>query len=516
MGVYYSNSSGAAPGHYTNSTRPILGLLDRIDAMYVDSVDRNELETLAVEAILEHLDPHSTWIPPEYFAEMAEQMDSQFEGIGVEFTLLDDTIRVVRILPGGPSEAAGLQAGDRIVWVNDSLISGPELTNDKVKALLKGPGGTTVQLGLVRANGAGRAAVDSLTIAVTRGAVLIPSIVASEILEIEGDSSGALKVGYIKVERFARNTHRDFSFAIQDLMGQGASRFIIDLQANSGGYLEEVIPMVEMFFDRDELVLYTEGKARPRKNFVAEFKGPLVGVPVAVVVDGGSASASEIFAGAMQDQDRATIVGRRTFGKGLVQEQYAVGQGAVRLTVARYYTPSGRLIQKPYGEDGRYAEHGEAGEVAESLADSSRFKTASGREVYGGGGIAPDVEVERDSGAVEQAVVGLLWSGWPGRASYDLVDANRVEWHAMGGVEAWLNAWDGAELGLELMVDSVKLQRPDLVGELTSDELVEFKHRAGQFLAQRIARQLWGESAGHRFSAAYDPSIQHALYQLEN
>ena len=343
-------------------------------------------------------------------------MEGNFEGIGVEFIIQDDTLMVVAAIPGGPSEAAGIQAGDRILQVEGAPISGPELTNKRVMELLKGPRGTEVTLGLSRR---GR----DFQVHLTRDRIPIQSVVAAFTME---DS-----VGYLKAIRFAASTAQEFEEAMAFLAAQGATSVVVDLRGNGGGYLNAVVDMVELFLDEGQPIVYTEGKSSPRRTYKTRRRGPYVDWPVAVLVDEGSASASEIFAGAMQDNDRGLVVGRRTFGKGLVQEEFPVpGSGALRLTVARFYTPTGRAIQKPYTAyeddfDVRLA----SGELyhADSmpLVDSLRYVTPLGREVLAVGalrltclclGTVPRPARGSASGFGRACCAMLCSTGWMGTA----------------------------------------------------------------------------------------------------
>ena len=307
LGAYLGRGLGAGSGawefdepRFLPSGQILSSVLDRIDRMYVDPVDRNRLTDVAIDAILDELDPHSDWFSAEELAAMAEPMEGNFEGIGVEFLLQDDTIMVVTPIPGGPSAEAGIESGDRIVSVDDSVIAGTGLNNSTVMKLLKGPSGTEVRLGLFRPGAPDSGRVD---VALRRGRIPIHSVVSAELMPD--------RVGYVKVVRFARNTHEEFEEALSSLYEAGAERFVLDLRGNGGGYLHAAVPMVERFLDEGDLVVYTEGTAQPRREYVTERPGRYRQQPLVVLVDEGSASASEILAGALQDHDRAAIVGRR-------------------------------------------------------------------------------------------------------------------------------------------------------------------------------------------------------------
>lgn len=480
----------------------VLGsVLDRIDRMYVDPVDRNRLTEVAIDAILSELDPHSDWFSSEELAAMAEPMEGNFEGIGVEFLLQEDTIMVVTPIPGGPSEEAGILAGDRIVMVDDSTIAGTGLTNGKVMELLKGPAGTQVRLGLFRPERGGGSTFD---VQLRRGRIPIHSVVSAEVM--------ADGTGYVKVIRFARNTHEEFESALQTLSEAGMQRLVLDLRGNGGGYLHAAVPMVEHFLDEGDLVVYTEGASQPRREYVTERPGSYREMPVVVMVDEGSASASEIFAGALQDHDRGVIVGRRTFGKGLVQEEFPVAnRGALRLTVARYYTPSGRSIQRPYGSGIDYAEEWaareERGEYLEAdsvlQVDSLAYLTRAGRTVFGGGGIAPDVFVPLDTGSFPASFRELVYAGRIREYAFVTTEERREEFNTMGGVAPFVQAVNaGLDLGVDALIDETYLP------ELERERSTLLTRRR---LAERIAHSIWGESAGHRAALEWDGEWKEAL-----
>jgi carboxyl-terminal processing protease len=478
---------------YVPTGQVLSSVLDRIDRMYVDPVDRSRLTEVAIDAILDELDPHSDWFSSAELAAMAEPMEGNFEGIGVEFLLQNDTIMVVTPIPGGPSEEAGVLAGDRIVEVDDSVIAGSGLTNSKVMKLLKGPAGTSVRLGLLRP---GKAESDSVAVSIRRGRIPIHSVVSAEVV---GD------IGYLKVIRFARNTHEEFEQALFALRDAGAKRFVLDLRGNGGGYLHAAVPMVEHFLEKGDLVVYTEGTAQPRREYVTDRPGAFRSEPLVIMVDEGSASASEIFAGAIQDHDRGVVVGRRTFGKGLVQEEFPVAnRGALRLTVARYYTPSGRSIQRPYGNgvdyEEEWREREERGEYLEEdsvfQVDSLAFLTRSGRTVFGGGGIAPDVFVPLDTGSYPSSFRELVYAGRIREHAFQLTEEKRSEFIDMGGVVAFLDQVEnGYDLGASMLIDETYLPEE---GRARAEDLTRRR------IVERVAHNVWGESAGHRSALDWD------------
>ena len=378
-------------------TNKLSSIIDYIKDEYVDSVSTNKLIDEAIPVILDNLDPHSVYIPAKDLQRTNEPLEGNFDGIGVEFNIQKDTIIIVNTILGGPSEKAGLLAGDRIVLVNDSLIAGTGITNNDVIKLLKGKSGTTVKLGIKRSG-----TQKLLYFEIIRDKIPLYSIDASFMID---DSTG-----YIKISRFSRTTYDEFVSSIEKLQSQGLENVIVDLRGNGGGYLEIATELIDEFLEADKLMVYTEGRARPKTEFYSGSKGICKNYNLIVLIDEFSASASEIFAGAIQDNDRGVIVGRRSFGKGLVQEQTRFPDGSgMRLTVARYYTPSGRCIQKSYSngnndyfhELSKRYEHGEFS-VKDSInfKDTLKYYTSSGRVVYGGGGIMPDVFVPVDTSEV--------------------------------------------------------------------------------------------------------------------
>lgn len=369
-------------------------ILSYIDRDYVDSVDTEELVDYGIEKMLEKLDPHTTYIPIAKVEAANDQLRGDFEGVGIEFNIFKDTLYVIAPLSGGPSEEAGILTGDKIISVDDENIASVGLDNFKVFKLLRGKKGTEVKLGIKRKN------VDKiLYFTIERDKIPTFSVDVSYMIDAN--------TGYIKVSRFAENTYKEFQEALKKLMDEGMKRLMVDLRGNPGGYMDRAINMVDEILAENPMIVYTDGKGR---KYDSEAKAHIDGIfetgPVIVLIDEGSASASEIFAGALQDNDRALIVGRRSFGKGLVQMPIDLSDGSeLRLTISRYYTPSGRSIQKPYDDIENYKndllnrmQHGEF-YSADSIqfADSLKFKTANGRTVYGGGGIMPDYFVPLDT-----------------------------------------------------------------------------------------------------------------------
>jgi carboxyl-terminal processing protease len=376
-------------------------LLQLMANAYVDELNIDSITDEAMTDLVKKLDPHSAYIPKEDLEMVNSELAGSFSGIGVQFTIQQDTVRIVAVIASGPSEGVGVLAGDKLVSVDDSVFVGKKLNNEKVMRTLRGEKGTKVKLGVLRAG-----TPETLYFTITRGDIPVTSVDAKFIIEPQNNRDG--KIGFVRVNKFGETTYKEFISALAELRAKGATRYIIDLRENSGGYMDQAIKMANEFLKGGALIVYSEGRAYPRYEAKANGSGRFKDVPLAVLIDNFSASASEIFAGAMQDNDRATIVGRRSFGKGLVQQQIPFSDGsAVRLTVARYYTPSGRCIQKPYtlGDQDDYEkdlmeryEHGEF-YSADSIhfTDTTTYRTKNGRIVHGGGGIMPDVFVGRDT-----------------------------------------------------------------------------------------------------------------------
>ena len=398
-------------------------LLSLINSQYVDTVDVNELTEEVVADLISKLDPHSVYIPASDLETVNSELEGSFNGIGVQFNIQNDTITIVSVISGGPSEKVGLLAGDRIVQVNDSNFTGKKINNERVMKKLRGPAKSKVKLAVKR-NGT----KELLKYTVTRGEIPVNSVDIAYMIEPG--------VGFIKVSKFAATTYSEFLNGIADLRAKGAKKYIIDLRENSGGFMDQAIQMVNEFLPQNQMIVYSEGKSYPRYEAKSDGKGSCIGLPVVVLIDEFSASASEIFSGAIQDNDRGIIIGRRSFGKGLVQQQMDMKDGsAVRLTVARYFTPSGRSIQKPYvkGDAEKYESdilnrylHGEFdSKDSIHIADSLKYKTLKGRTVYGGGGIMPDIFVSRDTSEYSTYLNKVVNYGYLYQFAFQYTDNNR-------------------------------------------------------------------------------------------
>ena len=395
-----------------------------ISRLYVDEVNEEELVEKAITSMLEELDPHSTYTNAEEARKMNEPLEGEFEGIGIQFQMMEDTLLVVQPVSGGPSEKVGILAGDRITAVEDTLIAGVKMSTEEIMSRLRGPKGSVVKLTIIR-----RDIDEPLTFDVKRDRIPIYSLDASYMI--------TPTTGYIRLNKFGANTIEEFQAALSKLQGQGMKDLILDLQGNGGGYLNAAIDLANEFLPQKSLIVYTEGKASKRSEFVAKGNGNFLKGKLVVLVDEYSASASEIVSGAIQDWDRGTIVGRRTFGKGLVQRPIDLPDGSmIRLTIARYYTPSGRCIQKPYekGEEEDYdndlAKRLEHGELMHAdsihLPDSLMFKTKRlGRTVYGGGGIMPDYFVPIDTTLYSDYHRDLVAKGVVIKTTLNYIEKNR-------------------------------------------------------------------------------------------
>lgn len=426
IGTFYAKHYGGNKlGIINGSSNKLNALLHVIDEQYVDTVDMSKLVENAMPQILAELDPHSTYIPAQKLEEVNSELEGSFSGVGIQFTIQEDTIHVNSVVSGGPAEKVGLMAGDRIVMVDDSLFVGKGLTNEKAMRTLKGPKGSQVKLGVKRIT-----EKELLDFVVTRGDIPQNTIDAAYMINED--------FGYVQISKFGRTTHVELLNAIAQLSHQNCKGMIIDLRENTGGYMEAAIRMVNEFLPEGKLIVYTQGRKYPRMEEYANGTGSCQNIPLVVLIDQGSASASEIFAGAIQDNDRGTIVGLRSFGKGLVQQPIDFSDGsAIRLTIARYYTPSGRCIQRPYesGKDSKYEmdwldryEHGEFFSADSVKIDKNlRYSTSLGRPVYGGGGIMPDVFVPRDTTGVTSYLMEVSNKGLLIQFSFQYTDRNRAK-----------------------------------------------------------------------------------------
>lgn len=425
IGTFYANRFSGSPQGIgrTGSSNKINGLLRIIDDQYVDTVNMSELIDDAMPQILRELDPHSSYIPAKDLQAVNDDLRGSFSGIGVQFTIQQDTIHISDVISGGPSEKVGIMPGDRIVEIDDSVFVGKIVTNNESMKRLKGPKGSEVKLGIFR-----QGEKELLHFTIIRDDIPNKSIKAAYMINDQ--------YGYINIEKFGETTYPEMLIALAQLHQQSCKGVIIDLRGNTGGYMGAAIQMVNEFLPKGKLIVYTEGRKCPREDYPSNGTGSSQQMPLIVLLDEGSASASEIFAGAIQDNDRGTIIGRRSFGKGLVQQPIEFNDGsAIRLTIARYYTPSGRCIQKPYhkGKDENYEldiinryEHGEFFSQDSIKQDESHiYYTSLGRPVYGGGGIMPDIFVPQDTTGVTSYFSMAVNRGLTIQFSFQYTDKNR-------------------------------------------------------------------------------------------
>ena len=476
---------------------------------YVDTINQRELVNSSITQILQNLDPHSSYIPADELKSVNEPLEGNFEGIGIEFHIQYDTIMVVSTIAGGPSETIGLRPGDRIVEVDKKKIAGIGIKNEDVFKYLRGPEGTKVALKVKR-----KKKKKLLDFTIIRGKIPIRSLETSFMADA--------KTGYIKISRFSATTYDEFMEAVAALKKQGMENLILDLRGNPGGYLDAATMLADEFLPDKKLIVYTEGKARPRKNYYATEKGDFEKGKVFVLIDEGSASASEILAGALQDWDRAEIIGRRSFGKGLVQEQTLFPDGsAMRLTVARYYTPTGRSIQKPY-KNGYMAyeeevfdrfKHGEMVNADSThFNDSLKYTTPGGKVVYGGGGIMPDLFIPIDTTADNEFARSVFGLGLVSRFSYDYTDKNRNKLNAYKSIDDYIKNFAADQRLLsDFFVYAIDNKvKPDEKSIHASKQLI-----ANQLKAN-IGRLLFGNDAFYRVVLSDDKAFNAALQQSES
>jgi len=462
-----------------------------------------------INEILQNLDPHSYYIPKRDYAQLNDPLEGNFEGIGIEFRIQEDTVVVVRAIGGGPSEKLGIMAGDRIIFVDGENIISEELNNRKVVGMLKGPKGTEVNVRIKR-----KGESELIDFDIVRDEIPFYSIDATYMVDD--------KTAYIKIVRFARTTYDEFIQSVEEMYALGMENMVLDLRNNSGGYMKSAIQIADEFLEKEKLIVYTKGKAREKRTFYATPEGRLEDINVAVLINEGSASASEILAGALQDNDRGTIIGRRSFGKGLVQEGVQWPDGsAIRLTVARYYTPTGRSIQKPY-EDGLSAYNSEAydrytnGELLSldsiDLPDSLKYYTPEGKIVYGGGGILPDRFVPIDTVGVSNYFGRLNIQGLFYQFGFQYADLNREGLNQKFSESSFVKDFLLSE---DLMTEFYQFAEDkgvefDKSGAQESMDLIKSRLKAS------IARNIWGDNIFYEIVNKEDNVIEISLEALKN
>ena len=509
IGTFYTNHfSGNKLGIINTSSNKLNALLHIIDEQYVDTVSMFNLVEEAMPQILAELDPHSSYIPAKDLEAVNSDLKGSFSGIGVQFTIQDDTIHINSVIQGGPSEKVGLLAGDRIVEVDDSSFVGKIVTNSEAMRRLKGEKGSKVKLGIYRPG-----EKEILHFTVVRGDIPVKSIDAAYMIND--------KFGYVKVNKFGETTYPELLVALAQLSQANCKGMIIDLSGNTGGYMAAAIQMVNEFLPNNKLIVYTEGRKSPRENYTSNGTGSSQTMPLIVLMDEGSASASEIFAGAIQDNDRGTIIGRRSFGKGLVQQPIEFSDGsAIRLTIARYYTPSGRCIQKPYekGNDAEYEmdiitryEHGEffsADSIKQNIKEI--YHTSLGRTVYGGGGIMPDIFVPQDTTGMTSYYRMAATRGLIVRYTLDYTDKNRnklKEYDTPQKMEAYLKTQNLLEKFAEY-AEKKGLKRRNIL-------MYKSKQLFEESLYGNIIYNMLGIEAYITYSNLTDKTVQKALEVLE-
>lgn len=502
IGNFYAFYGKPSGGQWDNKLATIFGY---IGETYVDSIDTEQLMEESIPLIIDQLDPHSAYIPAEDLEAVNEDLEGHFSGIGVQFSILHDTVTVISVVSGGPSAAAGILNGDRIVMVNDSLFVGKSINNERVLKQLRGPKGSVIKLGIRRAN-----KPKLLTMSVKRDDISVNTVDA--FFEVEKG------IGYVKINKFGATTYNEFITALSEFKQKQVKTLMVDLRQNAGGYMQAAQAMLNEFFGNKQLIVYTEGRMFPRMDYYSNGSGTFQQEQVVVLVDEGSASASEIFAGAMQDTDRGLVVGRRTFGKGLVQQQFELNDGsALRLTVARYYTPSGRCIQKEYtmGEQENYRKDllnrflGGEMDNQDSVKHNSKvatFKTVAGRTIHGNDGIMPDVFVPRDTVGLNSYYIQVVGDRHAYEYAMEYIDRNRQKLNSFKTWQAMV-----AHLQQQSLVDGLAdyaytkgiRKRPYLINE--SRKHIE------KYLIGDILRPFFGESAYFQFVLQYDPTYQKAL-----
>lgn len=504
IGSFYANHfSGNRLNIINSGSNRLSNLLHLIDDQYVDKVNIDSLVDVAIPQILADLDPHSVYISAKDAQAVADDLKGSFSGVGIEFTIRKDTIHVQNVVKNGPAQRAGILAGDKIVNVDGKPFVGKIVTNEEAMRRLKGPKDTKVKLGVMRY---GQKAVKYFT--VTRGDIPQKSITATYMLD--------KNTGYIKVKSFGETTYPEMLIALAKLSQEGFTNLVIDLRDNTGGYMNSAIQMANEFLPKNKLIVYTIGRKSPRQDFPSDGHGSYQKIPLVVLINEGSASASEIFAGAMQDNDRATIIGRRSFGKGLVQQQLSFPDGSmIRLTIARYYTPSGRCIQKPFtaGDNKDYEEdlltryqHGEFFSQDSIKHHGPAYHTSIGRTVYGGGGITPDIFVAEDTLGMTSYYKQAAMSGLILQYAFTYTDNNRLKLNTykdMMSLSKYLVSQNTVEQ-FAAYADRNGLKRRNLMIR-KSHKLLE------RFINSRIIYNMLDDEAWTEYINADDPAIAKAL-----
>jgi carboxyl-terminal processing protease len=492
-----------------NKPQTIEELIRLIESKYVDDVNRDELIEAAINNILKELDPHSSYIPAARLQSVNEELSGKFEGVGIQFTLLNDTIFVVTPISGGPADKLGVLAGDKIVQIEDSIVAGVGLTTDDVIDKLKGEKGSKVKIGVQRGRNK-----KVINYTITRDVIPLYSVDAAYMIDD--------KTGYIKVNRFSDKTYQEYMEAFERMKGEGLENIIIDLRGNPGGYLTAATKMLDQMFEDRRLLVYTEGRTYSRNDYKSTGRQLFPLAKVAILIDENSASASEILAGAVQDHDRGTIIGRRSFGKGLVQEQYDLSDGsALRLTVARYYTPSGRCIQKPYDDIDAYGEESynrfKKGELVTkdsvSLGDTTKYyTTVKNRVVYGGGGIMPDVFIPIDTTLFSNNFYATALQYVP-RFVYSKYEGYKIQLKGYKTMQVFNNQFNVTDAMMTEFVNFVKIE--EKMTTVNAKELAKAKENLRQRVKAYFARQMFQDNGYFYIMNQGDPMLEAALKSVK-
>ncbi|BAV08219.1 C-terminal processing peptidase-3. Serine peptidase. MEROPS family S41A [Filimonas lacunae] len=492
------------PGFFQNAKKNSLQeVYDLVRSRYVDDINQDSLSNAVIEDVLAHLDPHSVYIPPVEVEGATEDLNGNFQGIGVEFQVFSDTVNVLNVIENGPSYKAGLEVGDKILAVNDTaMIAGKKIKADDVKKLLRGAGGSKVVVTVLR-NG------DTQKITITRGTIPLPSLDVAYMLTPE--------TGFIRLNKFSETTYQEFMFNLETLQKKGMKKLVLDLRGNGGGYMSEAVAIADQFLSDTKLIVYTEGSKTPRQDYNAKLDGLFEKGQLVVLVDETSASASEILAGALQDWDRATIIGRRTFGKGLVQQPFQLSDGGMlRLTIARYYTPLGRNIQKPYnkGKD-KYEDdlierlhNGELVKADTSTPKGKAYKTAKGHTVYGGGGITPDIFVPFDTASQPRQIIELYLKGTLNSFVYNYYVNNKSFFKQFKSATDFARDFNAGDKEWEAISNYARRDSIDLK-PITGKSKTDFL----QTIKAYLARQIWRTEGYFEVMNMQDPMIKKALEQ---
>jgi carboxyl-terminal processing protease len=502
LGYKLKEKTGSNAAFFSNSRRSSLQeVMELVNNRYVDEVKADSVKNVVIDEFLSRLDPHSVFIPAKDLSETNEELQGNFQGIGVEFQLFSDTVNVLNVIANGPSHKAGLMVGDKIIRVNDTvLLAGRKLNPDDIRAQLRGPAGSKVNVSFLRDGQLKKTTI-------TRGTIPLPSVDVAYMIDPQ--------TGFIRISKFAETTYEEFMQKLEQLQAKGLKKLIVDIRGNGGGFLNEAAQIADEFLDGDKLVTYTQGSKSPRLEYRCRREGLFEKGQLTVLVDETSASASEVLAGALQDWDRAAIVGRRTFGKGLVQQQFQLTDGsALRLTIARYYTPIGRNIQKPYNKgkdeyEKDLIQRFHNGELV--VADTTKpvgksYKTPGGRTVYGGGGITPDVFVPFDTTTLPKEIIQLYLNGTVSRFVFNYYIQNKQFFSSFKSpLELAQNFHPGEKEWNQIIqfakTDGVQLSM--VPAKAKTDFLERFK--------SLMARQIWRNEGYYEVNNLSDPMVKAAI-----